>query len=140
VQLEFEMKTKNIKMEINEVYAKLKAAQFEKRELEESLGQKEQLVEELEKTVNEMSQQLEEVHQLYGALNRWFQPTLNGIEERMGKKLETLEQGQSKINERMLQIVQRMYELYEGPTLLELIKRRLKVYLNQRAGTNGAKS
>ena len=97
VQLEFEMKTRRMQIAINEAYAKLMTTQSEKVELEESLYQKDQQVRELELKVNGLSQDLEEVHQLQAALNQWFQPTLNGIEERMRKRLEALEHGQDKM-------------------------------------------
>jgi len=131
VQLEFEMKTGRMQKAINEAYAKLKVIQTAKAELEESLCQKEQLVEELQLKADGLSQDLGEVQQLYTALNHWFQPTLNGLEQRMRKSLEDLEHGQNKINERMLQIVQRMHEMNENITLLEVVKRSLRGYKRQ---------
>jgi chromosome segregation ATPase len=131
VQLEFAMKTERMQKAINEAHVKLKAIQTAKTELEESLCQKEQLVEELQLKVDGLSEDLGEVQQLYTALNLWFQPTMNGLEERMRKRLEDLEHGQNKINERMLQIAQRRHEMNENITLLEIVKRSLRGYKRQ---------
>ncbi len=133
VQLEFELKANKTQKATNEVYKKLQSIESEKAEFAELIRQKEQEVNELEQKVDNLSRDLEEVHQLQSALNQWFQPTLNGIEERVRERLEALEYGQNKINERMLQIVEKMHEMYENTTILELIKRSLRYY--QRKGT-----
>jgi len=44
-----------------------------------------------------------------------------------------LEHAQNKINERMLQVVERMHEMYENTGLLEIIKRSLRH--SQKQGT-----
>jgi DNA repair exonuclease SbcCD ATPase subunit len=131
IELESELKTKKMQKAINEAYAKLKAIESENAELEESLYHEEKLVRELEQNVNVLNQDLEKVNQLHSALNRWFQPTLNGIEERLRARLETLESGQKKINERMLQSVQKIYEMYANTTLFEIIKRGLRHHQRQ---------
>jgi DNA repair exonuclease SbcCD ATPase subunit len=125
VELESELKIKKMQESINEAYDKLKAIESENAELEESLSREEKLVGELEQNVNVLSQDLEKVNQLQSALNQWFQPTLNGIEGRLRERLETLEYGQNRINERMLQLVQKMHEIYANTTLFEIIKRSL---------------
>jgi septal ring factor EnvC (AmiA/AmiB activator) len=131
VQLEFEMKTKQMQKAINEAYANLKAAQSKNAELEKSLCYKEKLTGELGQKVNNLSQDLEELHQLRAALNQWFQPTLNGVEQRVTQRLEALVSGQDKTNEKILQLVQRMYEMYENITLWELVKRNLRHFQGQ---------
>ena len=131
IELESELKTKKIQEAINEAYAKLKAIESEKAELEESLCREEKLVGELEQNVNVLNRDLERVNQLHSALNQWFQPTLNGIERRLRERLETLEHGQNKINERMLQLVQKMHEMYADTTLFEIIKRSLRHHQKQ---------
>ena len=85
----------------------------------------------LELKVQELSQNLEEMRQFYATMNQWFQPTLNGMEERIRERLQVLEHGQDRINERMLQLVQRMHEMYGNITLIDLIKRSLKGYHSQ---------
>lgn len=135
VKLEFDMKTKTLQSAIKEVHTRLEAAHSEKRELEESLCHKEQVLRNLELKVQELSQNLAEMHEFYATMNQWFQPTLNGIEERIRERLQGLEHGQDRINERILQLVERMHELYGNITLIELIKRSLKGYRSQRTHT-----
>jgi len=131
VQLEFDIKTKKIQSAANEAFAKLKANQSEKSELEESLRHKEQILRNLEESVTALSRDSEEMHHLYETLNKWFQPTLNGIEARIEERLKALEDGQDRINKRMLQMVEKMHELFDNITLLELVKRSLKGYHKQ---------
>ena len=124
--LESELKTKQSQQAASAAYTKLQASESQKAELEELLRQKEQLVAEIELKVNTLNQDLEKAHQFYAALGS-LQPVLDDIE----KKLGTLEHAQDKTNERMLQIVQRMNEMYENTGLLEVIKRSLKHYQRQ---------
>ena len=44
----------------------------------------------------------------------------------MEERLESLEQSQYKIKDRMLQMVEKMHEMYDNTGLMELIKRSLK--------------
>lgn len=127
-ELEFEIKTRNMQAVIDEEYTKLKKAQAEKKDLEDALCQQEHLMRELEMRVDDLSRELERSNQLYTTLNQWFQPTLNGIEERMIKRLETLENGQNTMNERITRMLERTSHLFEKITLLELIKRSLRDY------------
>ena len=124
--LEFELKTKQSQKTASAAHTKLLASESKRAELTESLRQKEQLVAELELKVNSFSQELDEAHQFQATLGS-LQPKLNEIEQR----LEALEHTQNKINERMLQIVERMHEMYENTGLLELIKRSLRNYQKQ---------
>ena len=126
VQIEFELKTDKTKKATNEAYAKLRTIESEKTELAELLHQKEQMIEKLELQFDNISRDLEKAVQFHAALG-WLEPKLNGIEE----KLKSLEYAHNKTNERMLQVVQRMHELYETTTLLEIVKRSLKRYQKQ---------
>ena len=126
VQLEFELKTKQSRKEASAAHARLIAIESQKAELEEALRRKEQLVAELELKFDNSSQDLEKAIQFHAALE-WLQPALNGIE----KRLEALEHDHNKINERMLQLVQRMHELYDNTGLLDIVKRSLKTYPGQ---------
>jgi len=125
-RLESELKTKQSQRAASAAHAKLQASESQKAEFAELLRQKEQLVAELELKVNSLSQDLEKAQQFHAALES-FQPTLDSIEE----KLEALEYTQNKINERMLQLAQRMHEMYENTGLLEIFKRGLKHYPKQ---------
>ena len=126
VQLESELKTEQRKKAASAAYTKLQASESQKAELAELLRQKEQLVAELETKFNSLGQDLEKAVQFHAALE-WLQPTLQDIEERLG----ALEQAQNKINERMLQLVEKMHEMYENTGLLEIIKRSLRRYAGQ---------
>jgi len=119
--LEFELKTKQSQKAASAAHTKLLASESQKAELAESLRQKEQLVAKLELKVNSLNQDLDKAHQFQATLGS-LQPALNEIEQR----LEALEHAQNKINERMLQIVERMHEMYENTGLLEIIKRSLR--------------
>ena len=121
--LESELKIKESQRAASAAHARLQASESQKAELTELLRQKEQLIVELELKINNFSQDLEKAQQFQAVLGS-FRPTLNGIEE----KLEALGYAQDKINERMLQLVQRMYEVYENTGLLEVIKRSFKHY------------
>jgi DNA repair exonuclease SbcCD ATPase subunit len=125
VELESELKIKKMQDAINKAYAKLKAIESENAELLKSISHDKKLVEELEQNVSTLSRDLEKVNELQSALNQWFQPTINGIEGRLREKLEALEYGQNRINERMLQLVQKMHEMYANTTLMDIIKRSL---------------
>jgi len=118
-----ELKTKQSQQAASAAHAKLQASESQRAELAELLRQKEQLLAELELKIDNLSQDLEKAQQFHAALGS-FRPTLNSIEE----KLEALEHAEDKINERMLQLVQRMHEMYENTGLLEIIKRSLKHY------------
>ena len=124
--LESELKTKQSQRAASAAHAKLQASESQKAELAELLRQKEQLVAELELKINNLSEDLEKAKQFHTILGS-FQPTLNSIEE----KLEALDYAQNKINERMLQLAQKMHEMYENTGLLEIFKRSLRHYPKQ---------
>ncbi len=113
-------------MEANEVRLKLLATESREAELAESLSYKEHAIGELENRVRSLSQELEKVRQFDADL-QWIHPALDGIQER----LEALEHGQNKINQRMLQVVERIHELYENTGILEIIKRTFRRYRPQ---------
>lgn len=121
VQLEFELKNKHSQKAANAAHTKLQAIESEKSELAEQLRQKEQLLAELESKFNNLSHDLEKAVQFHTSFE-WLEPTLNSIKER----LDGLEQAQIKSNERMLQIVQKMHELFDNIGLWEITKRSLK--------------
>lgn len=126
VELDFELKTRQAQKAADEASTRLEALEAEKAELEEVLGRKEQGLQDLERKVAALSQELEEKRELYTALDRWFQPTLHAMEGRVAERLEVLEQGQNKINERMRQLIERLLKTYENTTLFTLIKRTLR--------------
>ena len=121
--LENEMKTRKIQTTIDEKSAKLEAAESRVQELDSLLSEKERLLKDYELKIEQLSCALDEANQLPIALNQWFQPRLNGVEERVTQRLETLEKGQSKLNERIIQIAQKTFELFENITLSKLVKR-----------------
>lgn len=126
VRLDSELKTEQRKREASAVYVKLQANESQKAELEELLRQKERLVVELETKLSSLGQDLEKAVQFHAALG-WLEPALHDIEER----LRALEQTQDKISTRMLQLAEKMHEMYEHTGLLEIIKRSLRRYAGE---------
>ena len=143
VQLEFELNAKQSEIAADKVRTELQDVEFQKAELAESLRQKDQLVAELKTKIDDLSQDLEKAHQFHASLG-WPEQALNGIEEKLGalknieERLEALEQSQNKTNQRILQVVQRIHEMYENITLLEIIKRSLRGYQKQVPGSTEA--
>ncbi len=123
VHLEFELKAKKREKAASAAHTKLQVTESQKADLEELLRHKEQVVAELEMKVNSLSQDLDKTQQFQAVLGS-LQPALDGIEER----LEALAQAQNKINERMLQLAERMHEMYDNTGLLEIIKRSLRQF------------
>ena len=123
-----ELKTKQSQREASAAHAKLQASESQKAELAELLRQKEQLAAELQLKVQSLSQDLEKIQQFHTALSS-FHPALKSIEER----LEALGYAQDKINERMLQLVQRIYDMYENTSLWDIVKHSLRHYSKQDA-------
>jgi DNA repair exonuclease SbcCD ATPase subunit len=117
IENELENKIKKMQEKINRAQARIRDIETEKTELE--------------KNVSVLSQDLEKVNQLHSSLNYWFQPTLNGIEQRLVERLETLEHGQNKINERMLQLVEKIHDMYRDTTIFDIIKHSFKHHQEQ---------
>jgi chromosome segregation ATPase len=126
IQHEFEQKAKKREKAASAVYTRLQVTESQKAELEELLRHKEQVVAELELKVSNLSQDLDKAHQFQAALGS-LQPTLDGIDER----LKALERAQNKINERMLQLAERVHEMYDNTGFLAVIKRSLGQYRRQ---------
>jgi len=115
-------------MEAKEAESKLLVVQSREAELAESLSHKEHAIAELENRLRSLSQELEKLRQFHTDL-QWIHPAVDGIRER----LEALEHGQNKTNQRMLQVVERMHELYENTGILGMVKRIFGRYQNQAA-------
>jgi DNA repair exonuclease SbcCD ATPase subunit len=96
-------------------------------ELEKSLSQKEQMVAELENQIRSVSEELRKVNQFQADL-QWVHPSIDEI----NKRLQSLESGQEKINNRMLQLVERMHELYNNSGMFETFKRAFKGNISER--------
>jgi chromosome segregation ATPase len=134
VHLESELEIKQGQKVTDEAQSKLQNSEAREAELAQSLSQKEHLVAELEKKVRSigqeletMNQELERVHQFHSDL-QWIHPSLDGIQA----QLEALEHGQNKINQRMLQLVEKIHEVNQNTGILEIIKRSFRRYGNQR--------
>ena len=106
--------------EAEEAQLKLRSVEIEKAQLVESVHLKDQLAAELEGKVSNLSQELEKLRQLHADL-QWLHPAINS----MGERLKALEYGQEKTNHRMLQIVQKVQEMYENTGMFEIVKRSL---------------
>ncbi len=105
---------------VDEVRSKLKISESQRAKLAEALSQKERAIVELESKTKSLTKDLEEVRQFHTDL-QWIHPALDEIRAR----LEGLEHGQYKINQRMLQLVERMHDLYEKSGVLGGLKRAL---------------
>ena len=99
-----------------------------KQSLPNHSANKEQLIAELQQEIDSLSQDLDKAYQFHTALGP-LQEMLNNI----GARMESVEQSQTKIKERMIQLAEKMHEMYDHTSLLELIKRSLKNYQRQSA-------
>jgi hypothetical protein len=132
-QLESELKVKECQATVEKAQSEVRAVVSEKNEIEDSLlktsellQQQEHHVSDLEKQMLMLSQELEQAKQFHTTLE-WLKPAMGNIEER----LDALEAGQNKINQRMLQIVQKMHEINENTGFWEKIRRGLTGYQRQ---------
>ena len=128
IRLEGELKAKESQKAASAAHTKLRATESRGAELSETLRQKEQLIEELKQEIASLSQDLDKAYQFRTVLGP-LQETLSNMGERLG----SLEQSQSKIKDRMLQLVEKMHEMYDNTGLLEIMKRSLKNYQRQSA-------
>jgi chromosome segregation ATPase len=125
LRFESEQKTKESQKVASAAHTKLLAAESQKAELDELVRQKEKVIRELEQQVNSLGEDLEKAYQLHAGL----QPLLEGIE----KRLDAVEYAQNKTNERMLQLVERIHDLYDGASLWDVLKRSLGQYRREGA-------
>ena len=125
-RLDCELKTEQRKKAVSAIHTKLQASESQRAELAELLRQKEQLVAELETKLDSLGQDLENAIQFHAAAS-WLEPALHEIEEKLG----AMENAQNKINDRMLQLAEKIHEMYANTSLLEIIKRSLKRYEGQ---------
>ena len=86
---------------------------------------------ELEENISVLSKKLENVNNLHTSLSEWFRPVMAEMEAELNKRLESLETGQTRINERMLQLAERIHEMSEKTTLLDIIKQTFKTKQNK---------
>jgi DNA repair exonuclease SbcCD ATPase subunit len=113
---------------LEEIQSQLSISESKNTELVDLIRNKDALLVQMENKTGSLSQELDQVRNLHIEL-QGLQPALQNMTER----LETLEQGQTMINQRMLQIVQRMHEIYENTGLWGIIKRSLaNMFVGQR--------
>jgi DNA repair exonuclease SbcCD ATPase subunit len=116
---EMQSKLQHSKARNEELEASFHEKECQLAELEASLDEKERLIAELNHETQNVSQELEKVRQFHGDL-QWIRPAMDRLQER----LNALEHDQNSINQRMLQLVEKMHELYASPpSILETIKR-----------------
>jgi len=134
VHLESELAIRQGQKVTDEAQSKLRDSESREAELAKLLSQNEHLVAELEKKVRIVSQDLETVNQELERVNQFhsdlqgIHPSLDGIQA----QLEALEHGQNKINQRMLQLVEKIHEINQNTGILDIIKRNFRRYGNQR--------
>lgn len=132
-QLESELKVKEYQATAEKAQAEIRTVESRKNEIEDSLLKTSELLEQQEHQTSDMEKQivmltheLEKAKQFHTTLE-WLKPAMGNIEER----LDALEAGQNKINQRMLQIVQKMHEINENTGFWEKIRRGLTGYQRQ---------
>jgi DNA repair exonuclease SbcCD ATPase subunit len=132
-QLESELKVKEYQVSAEKAQAEIRTVESRKNEIEDSLLKTSELLQQqehhstdLEKQIAMLTQELEKAKQFHTTLE-WLKPAMGNIEER----LDALEAGQNKINQRMLQIVQKMHEINENTGFWEKIRRSLTGYQRQ---------
>ena len=130
-RLEVEITTKKMQEELEETCAQLKAMESENSELNQELEREKTIVGELEENISVLSKKLENVNNLHTSLSEWFRPVMAEMEATLNKRLESLETGQTRINERMLQLAERIHEMSEKTTLLDIIKQTFKTKQNK---------
>jgi hypothetical protein len=130
-RLEVEITTKKMQEELEETFAKLKILETENAGLNEELERGKTIVSELEENIGVLTKKLENVSNLHTSLSEWFRPVLAEVEKELGKRLESLELGQTRINERMLQLAEKIHEMREKTTLMDIIKQSFKTKQNK---------
>ena len=132
-QLESELRVKECQATVERAQSEMRAIESEKNGIEDSLLKTSELLEqqehhtsELEKQIAMLTQELEKAKQIHTTLE-WLKPSMDNLEER----LDALEAGQNKINQRMLLIVQKMHEINENTGFWEKIRRSLTGYQRQ---------
>lgn len=132
-QLESELKIKECQATMERAQSEIRMVESEKNGMEDSLlktsellQQQEHHTSDLEKQIVMLTHELEKAKQFHTTLE-WLKPAMGNIEER----LDALETGQNKINQRMLQIVQKLHEINENAGFWEKIRRSLTGYQRQ---------
>ena len=116
-----ESRKSDLEKSADEMQSKIQLADTHKVELEKSLNQKENLVAELEKKVRSIGGELEKGRQFQVDLQE-IGPALDGIKS----KLDDVEREQYKINQRMLQMMEKIHEYHESTSMMEIIKRSFR--------------
>jgi chromosome segregation ATPase len=127
LQRKIDVCNKNIH-NLEEVRSKLSLSESKNVELNDLIRNKDAMLVQIGSKASDLKQELEQMRELHVELDG-LQPALQNMTDRLGN----LENGQTMINQRMLQIVQRMHEMYEHTGLWEIIKRSLAtVFFGQR--------
>jgi hypothetical protein len=133
-QLEYELKDRQKDKALEEALASLDSVVNEKRALQETLSQKGQAMDDLKQEVERLNSELKEVRQFHSALDQWLQPALSSLEGKMEEKLESVEQRQNTLFDKLSQLTHRLQEIKEGlqkMSLLDLLKRKLSKQSNE---------
>ena len=122
-ELEGELKNRELQNTVGELTAKIESLETQREEMVESLASKEKAVSDLEKKVSDFDFDSRAIRQLSTSM-----ATLHKSIQDFEVRMSSLEQSQTTINQRMLQLVKKMHEFYEGTSLIDLIKRSFKSY------------
>lgn len=127
-ELEGELKNRELQNTVEELKAKIEGLESQREEMVESLAAKEKAVADLERKVGDFDFDSRAIRQLSTSMAS-LHKTMQDFEARMSG----MEQSQTTINQRMLQLVHKMHEFYEGISLTELIKRSFRSYQREDA-------
>jgi len=116
-----ESRKTNLEKSMADTQSRLQISDAAKADLEKALHQKENLITELEKKVSNISGELAKVRQFHAELGG-IHPALNGIQS----KLDDVEREQYKINQRMLQMMEKIHDFHESTSFMEIIKRSFR--------------
>ncbi len=122
-ELEGELKNRELQNTVDELKTKIESLETLREEMVASLASKEKSVSDLQKKVSSFefdSRVIRELSSSMALMNKSFQA--------FDSRMNGLEQAQTTINQRMLQLVHKMHEFYDGISLMDLIKRSFRSY------------
>lgn len=122
-ELEGELKNRELQNSVEDLKSKIEGLESQREEMVETLAIKDKAVSDLQKKVSNFEFDSRSIRELSSSM-ALMHKSMQEFDSRMGG----LEQAQTMINQRMLQLVQKMHEVYDNISLVDLIKRSFKSY------------
>ena len=122
-ELEGELKNRELQNAVEELKAKIESLESQREDMVEALSVKDKTVADLQKKVSDFefdSRSIREISSSMALMHKSMQD--------FDSRMSGLEQAQTTINQRMLQLVQKMHEVYDNISLVDLIKRSFRSY------------